>query len=122
MNNRKQQGATMLTIVLGLLLLSFFVLIVVTLFPVYAEHFSVSSHVSRLSKDLSGNDVSKEEVESTLLKRFGIDDVKSVKKSDISITETPGGGYTVDVEYEVRKPFVGNVDLVIYFHDVSVIR
>jgi len=47
----KQRGVTTVTIIVGFMLLAFFVLIAVTLFPIYAEHFNVKSHVERLSKD-----------------------------------------------------------------------
>ena len=120
--NNKQQGVTMITIALGLALLAFFVLIAVTLFPVYMEHFDVNSHISRLSKDSRSKDMTKEELQKTLLKRFSIDNVKSISNSDISITDRAGGGYIVDVEYEVRKPFLANVDLVISFHDVGEVK
>lgn len=117
--HKKQQGVTMITIVLGLLLLSFFVLIAVTLFPVYMENFNVSSHVSKLSQDANTKEMTRDEVKATLLRRFGIDDVKHVDRDDITISELEGGGYEIDVEYEVRKEFMGNVDLVIFFHNVG---
>jgi len=115
----RQQGVTMITMVAGLLLLAFFVLIAVTLMPVYLEHFSVSSHINRISKDASTREMSKSEIQDTLLKRFGIDDVKNVGPSNITITEKPNGGFTIDCEYEVRKSFLGNVDLLVYFHDIA---
>jgi len=118
----KQQGMTTVTIILGFLLLAFFVLIAVTLFPIYSEHFNVSSHIARISKDTSSRDSTKEDIERTLLKRFDIDDVKNVKTSDISVTANGAGGYTIDVEYEVRKPLIANIDIVVYFHDVGEVR
>lgn len=118
----RQQGVTMITIVLGLLLLAFFVLIVVTLFPVYMEHFNVRSHIERIGHDARSAEMTKQEVRSTLLKRFGIDDVKNVKREDILITDLPDGGYQVEVDYEVRKPFMSNVDVVVYFSDTVEIK
>ena len=120
--HKKQQGVTMITIALGLVLLAFFVLIAVTLFPVYMENFNVSSHVSKLSQDANTKELTRDEVRTTLLRRFGIDDVKNVNRDDITISEVEGGGYEIDVEYEVRKEFMGNVDLVIYFHNVGKTR
>ena len=48
---RKQQGVTMVTIALGLVLLAFFVLIAVTIWPVYMENFNVNSHLERMQND-----------------------------------------------------------------------
>ena len=119
---KKQQGVTGITIALGLVLLSFFVLIVVTLWPVYMENFSVNSHLDRLAKDSQVKSMTRTEIFKTLQKRFGIDDVKNVKNEDITITGEPGNGYEIEVDYEVRKKFIGNVDLVIYFNRVVVIK
>ena len=112
---KKQQGVTGITIALGLVLLAFFVLIAVTVWPVYMENFNVNSHLKRLSEDSKAKSMTKEELIRTLEKRFGIDDVKSVTREDITVTGETGRGYEVQVEYEVRKEFLGNVDLVLYF-------
>jgi hypothetical protein len=120
-NYNKQRGVTMVTIAAGLALLAFFVLIAITLLPVYIENFSVSSHVSRIGKDVRASEATKEEVRKTLIKRFGIDDVKSVERQDISITDIPGG-YQIEVDYEVRKHFLGNVDVVIYFTETAEVK
>lgn len=112
---KKQQGVTGITIALGLVLLAFFVLIAVTVWPVYMENFNVNSHLKRLSEDSKAKSMTKEELIRTLEKRFGIDDVKSVTRDDITVTGETGRGYEVQVEYEVRKEFLGNVDLVLYF-------
>jgi len=112
---KRQQGATGITIAMGLVLLAFFVLIVLTVWPVYLENFNVNSHLDRLAEDPKAKSMTKLELVKTLEKRFGVDDVKSVKREDITITGAPGEGYDVQVEYEVRKELMGNVDLVIYF-------
>ncbi|WP_455223499.1 DUF4845 domain-containing protein [Kaarinaea lacus] len=120
-NYNKQRGVTMVTIAAGLALLAFFVLIAITLVPVYIENFSVSSHVSRIGHDVRASEMTKQEVRKTLLKRFGIDDVKNVSKEDISITDIPGG-YQLEVDYEVRKHFLANIDVVVYFTETAEIK
>ncbi|WP_455209026.1 DUF4845 domain-containing protein [Kaarinaea lacus] len=120
-NYNKQRGVTMITIAAGLALLAFFVLIAITLIPVYIENFSVSSHVSRIGKDSRAKEMSKEEVKKTLIKRLGIDDVKNVSREDISVTDIPGG-YQIEVDYEVRKNFLGNVDVVVYFTETAEVK
>ena len=120
-NYNKQRGVTMVTIAAGLALLAFFVTIAITLVPVYMENFSVSSHVSRLGKDSRTKEMTKEEIRKTLLKRFGIDDVKNVERQDILVSDIPGG-YRIEVDYEVRKSFLGNVDLVVYFTETAEVK
>jgi hypothetical protein len=120
-NYNNQRGVTMVTIAAGLALLAFFVLIAVTLVPVYLENFSVGSHVSRLGKDMRASEMTKDEIKKTLLKRLDIDDVKNVAREDIIVTDIPGG-YQVEVDYEVRKSFLGNVDVVVYFTETTEVK
>ena len=117
----KQRGLTMPTFAALFALLAFFVLVAITLFPIYMEHFNVSSHIKRVGHDVRMAEMSKKELRRTLLKRFGIDDVKNVERQDISITDIPGG-YLVEVDYEVRKNFIGNVDIVVSFHDAQEVK
>ncbi|MGD8568777.1 MAG: DUF4845 domain-containing protein [Gammaproteobacteria bacterium] len=117
----KQHGLTMPTIAALFALLAFFVLIALTLFPIYMENFNVSSHVKRLGHDARMGELSKHELESTLLKRFGIDDVKNVHAEDIIISDTDGG-YLIEVDYEVRKHFIGNIDIVASFHEEQEVK
>jgi len=119
---KKQRGATGITIALGLVLLAFFVLIAVTLWPIYMEYFSVSSHLNRLGSDPNVKSMSKDEILKSLEKRFGIDDVKNVGRKDIIITGEAGSGYEVEVDYEVRKQFLGNVELVVVFNKVVTVK
>jgi predicted membrane protein len=120
-NYNKQSGMTMVTIAAALALLAFFVLIAITLFPVYMENFSVSSHVARLANDPRAKEMTKQELRKSLIKKLGIDDVKNVAREDIIISEI-SGGYSIEVDYEVRKPFLGNVDLVIYFTETAEVK
>ena len=118
---KKQQGVTMITIALGMIILAFFVLIAVTVWPVYMENFNVSSHLSRLAEDSSTKSMTKDEIRKSLARRFGIDDVKNVKQEDILITGESGQGYEIEIDYEVRKGLMGNVDLVIFFNETATI-
>ena len=112
----KQRGMTPLSLAALLGLLAFAVLVTLTIAPVYLENFNVSSHVQRMGNDSTTASMTREEIRKSLLKRFNIDDVKSVKKEDIYISDS-GKGIKIEVEYEVRKKFVGNIDLLISFNE-----
>ena len=112
----------MISIAMGLVLLAFFVTIAVTIWPVYMENFSVNSHLSRMAEDSKAKSMTKAEILKTLQKRFGVDDVKSVMPEDIIINGEPGQGYEIEVDYEVRKNLMGNVDIVISFNKVVEVK
>ncbi len=59
---------------------------------------------------------SSQDIKALLNKRLGINDVTSVSDQNIAI-EKAGDNTLVTVEYEVRKNFLGNVDIVVTFKD-----
>lgn len=122
MNTVKQQkGMTAIAMALILAMIGFFALLAIRLFPIYMEHFSVVSHLNSLAEDVSTKDKSNQEILSTLNKRFDIDDVKNVKSENIFITRNKDKSMLIEVEYEVRTPAVGNVDMLVSFLDEVVV-
>ena len=122
MNTVKQQkGMTAIAMALILAMIGFFALLAIRLFPIYMEHFSVTSHLNSLAEDASIKGKSNKEILSTLKKRFDIDDVKNVKSENIFITRNKDKSMLIEVEYEVRTPGIGNVDMVVSFLDEVVV-
>jgi len=92
------------------------VLLLLKLFPVYMEHFNVTTSLNSLSNENDIKSLKKGAIKELLQRRFSINDVKNVGKEHIVIEKTKTG-MTIDITYEVRKPLVGNIDLVIHFND-----
>lgn len=114
---QKQQGLTAITMLLVLVIIGFFAMIVIRLFPIYMEHFSVASHLERLGQDQATKSMTDKEILSTLHKRFNIDDVRHVKDDNIFIERGKDKSVVIAIEYEVRTPTIGNVDMVVSFSD-----
>ena len=112
----KQRGITTISLALILGLVAFFVLIALTLAPVYMENFNVAQKLKTLKTDPQVENMSESEIMDTLFKRFSIDDVNSVKEEDVLISNQ-GSYIEVSVEYEVRKTLVGNIDVVVSFFE-----
>ncbi len=113
----QQRGVTGITMVLIVALVAFFSLLAIRLFPVYLEHFKVVSHLENLASEEGVSDLSDKEIRKTLLKRFDIDDVENVRAEDIFIEHPDRNTTIVAIEYEVRTPAFGNVDMVVSFID-----
>jgi hypothetical protein len=112
---RSQKGVTMLTIAFYLGLLAFVVLTALKLFPVYMESFSVASSVEAMNsaqEEYSGAMA----VRIALLKKLGFNNVQNVTKDDISVTRE-NQVYMIDVNYEVRIPYIKNINLVVSFEN-----
>ncbi len=112
-----QRGVTGITMALIVALVVFFALIGIRLFPVYLEHFKVSSHLENLASEEGVGKFSDAEIRRTLTKRFDIDDVEHVRPEDIFIEHPDRNTTIIAIEYEVRTPAFGNVDMVVSFAD-----
>jgi hypothetical protein len=110
-----QRGVTMISIAFYLGLLAFVVFTVLKLFPVYMESFTVASSVKAL--ETSGEEYTgASAVRESLRKKMSFNNVTAVEKDDISVTREDQT-YMVDVNYEVRIPFIKNVNLILSFEN-----
>jgi len=111
-----QRGITTISLALILGILAFFVLIALTLIPVYLENYNVAQKLKTLKSDPKVLNMSESEIMDTLFKRFSIDNVESVLEEDVLISKE-GKLTEISIEYEVRKSLVGNIDVVVRFFD-----
>ncbi len=111
---RKQRGMTALGWILIILLGIFFALVGLKLFPIYRDSMYISSVLKDLSVEPEARSMSPSELTSTILKRLDINSVYNIQREDIFV-EKNGDSKIVSIEYEVRTPLMGNIDLVVYF-------
>ena len=112
----KQRGASGGGFAAIIVVIVIAVLLLLKVFPVYMENFNVSSSLNSLSDEQGIKDKKKSEIKELLQRRFSINNVVNVNKKHITINRTKTG-MSIDIIYEVRKPLVGNVDLVMYFNE-----
>ena len=118
---RRMAGLTALSFLLLLVVIGFFALLVIRLFPVYLEYFNVTSSLKAVQGEAQMESLSNAEIKTRLLRRFEVNDVAHVGRQDIRI-ETEADKRKIIVAYEVREPFLGNVDLVVSFDEQVEIR
>ena len=111
--HKRQQGITFIGFMMVMILVIFFAFIAMKLFPVYQEYFSVVQAMKGLSHEPDVAQKSPAQVKEALFNRFYISYVESVERNDVTISKKKG--YTIRVQYEVRKPLMGNLDLVANF-------
>ncbi len=109
-----QQGTTIYGVAFILLLIGFVAFTTLKLFPVYMENFTINSSVESLASEAGQQFSGPLEIRNSLMKRFGMNNVTQVKYDDISVIRE-GSFYYVDVDYEVRVPFIKNIDLLVSF-------
>lgn len=115
MNTGKhQQGITLYGFAFILLLIGFAVFTTLKLFPVYMENFAVRSSLKSMEEEHGQEYAGALAVRSTVSKRFGINNISQVTSDDISVTRE-GQIYYVDVDYEVKIPYISNISLLVSF-------
>lgn len=118
---RKQQGLTAISFLILLMVFGFLGMIAMKLFPVYLEHFKVSSALDGVGSDSRAKDASDDEIKEMIMKKLQIDDVRDLTKDDIEIGKSGQNRY-VTIQYETRVNMVGNVDAVVKYegHKVEI--
>jgi len=113
---RQQQGLTMISIVLILGLIAFFTLLILKIAPIYMDHAKVVNALAAVEKTTDIQAKSKNEVLSSLKKRFNFNYVYHIEDDDISIIKE-GNYLKVDIDYEVVEKLVGNLSVLVEFHE-----
>ena len=115
----------------GLTLIGFLIVLVITLFfayaamrvvPMYLEYHALGNALELLQKDPASSSLPpskiKQKIQMSLWASYASNNIKDEhvrisKKSD---------GVNVRVVYEVRKPFLGNIDIIGHFDKSVVLR
>ncbi len=111
---KKQKGVTFLGMLFIGGILVFVALIVMTIFPAYTEFFSVKSVVQSMNKE-SLSSMSKKEIMDAFNRRASTSYITVVTGNDLSIDKAGSGETVVSVKYQVTKPLVGNVSMLLDF-------
>jgi hypothetical protein len=112
---KTQRGMTLIGWLLVLGLIGYFVLMVMRLAPGYLEYMNVSKTIESLKSEDGIANMPVPEIRALIQKRFNVNDVISITKKDVQITRKQGR-LAIGVDYEVRKPMFGNIDIVTRFN------
>lgn len=106
-----QSGITLLSFVVVLAAVGFVLYVGVKLFPMYQEYYAVRTVMKSLAKQADSAELSPEQARELFFRRLDINNSESVGKDDIQF-ERVDGGLRMKVAYEVRRPLLGNLDVV----------
>lgn len=109
---RNQSGMTLVSFVIVMAVVGFFLYIIMKLFPMYSEYYAVRSALKALAAEPGVANQDPAQIKSNLIdKRLYVSYATSIKSENV-IIEQINGGVQVRVEYEVRKPLIYNLDIV----------
>ena len=113
---RRQQGVTFIGWIIILAIIGFFVLLALRLGPVYMENYSVRMALKSLEQDPDAYDLSVRQAKGRLQSYFNVNYITTLPKEAVKIKKG-GGVLSVQIDYEVRVPIVGNIDAILSFDD-----
>ncbi len=112
----KQQGLTFISIVFILGLIAFFTLLVLKIAPIYINNSKVVNALAAVKNTTDLTTKTKQEIKSSLEKRFDMNYVDHVAPEDIKIVAQPGY-VSVNVDYERVEKIFGNLSVLVEFHE-----
>lgn len=116
----RQRGMSMMSWLVVLAVVVFFLLIGIKMVPTYLENYSIKQALENMENDRQVRSMSPAELKKSFMKRLRINNVFEFDQSAIKIKkEKFGTSFTVD--YEIRKPVAGNVSIVMVFSESAMI-
>ena len=107
----KQDGMTLTSFVVVLAVVGFAAYLGMKLFPMYQEYYAVRSAAKSIAGEPGVGDMDPYKIQSMLFKHLDINYSDNVKPENVKITRIDNG-WNMKVNYEVRGPLVGNLDVV----------
>ncbi|MGE0486548.1 MAG: DUF4845 domain-containing protein [Gammaproteobacteria bacterium] len=120
MNRKRQSGITLTGLIMSCIVLGGAALTGMKLWPIYNEKFKVDVGMDKLAALPEGARMNKLALANALQKQFDVQDVDSLKESDVRKILKVGPikgqpGKYASFTYEIRRPFFANLDVVMNY-------
>lgn len=110
---RYQKGISMVGVLTLIGVMAIFIKIGATVGPTYYEFYTVDKIIASLYRD--GRASSVNDFKRALSNSFQINNIRDKDPDDFEY-QFEAKRLTVIVDYEVRRPFIGNMDVVVHFN------
>ena len=110
---KNQQGASYIGILIAIIGFAFLAKIVIAVWAPYWDDRVIDGQIAELLQN-SPKNISPSEFESKIEQRFDMNGIRDIKFKDIAQVMNTDG-LQVKKDYEIRKPFLLNIDLVLKF-------
>ncbi len=114
----KQSGTSVTGWIFYIAVGLFFLLLGFTLIPSYIQFQSVSGIMDDMATQGLGKATPKQ-IKDAFARGLNINSVYDFDYDTLKITRIKNGGMQMDLEYEDRKPMVGNIDVILSFQKTT---
>ena len=122
MKIRRQNGLTFLGFLIVLVITLFFAYAAMRVVPMYLEYFSLINALEVLENDPQSKTLPPSKIKQKIMSNLWVSySDNNINEKHMRITKKKDG-INVTVRYEVRKPFMGNIDLIGHFDRTAVLR
>jgi hypothetical protein len=112
---RTQSGMTLIGFVIVLAVVGLFAYVGMKVVPMYSEYYAVKQALKGLAAEPGIADRDPAKIEDSFFRRLYISYAEDVKPEHVKIKRIDNG-WQMDVQYEVRKPLMYNLDVVGKYH------
>jgi len=117
MDVRKQKGLTFIGFLLVLIMVLVFVFLGMRIAPIYLEYYSVVSAMNGVAAERGSAQYSPYDIKAKVLNRLYVSYTDgNVHEENIRIVRRQG--VQLRITYEVRKPIIGNLDVIASFDEL----
>lgn len=112
-NRKAQRGASYWSIMFGVMLVVIIGKAIIITWPAYWDNRLINASIEERLKTSTDN--SPEKFVSELQQQFTLNNLRDLDPKDIMKVSNSGGELVVQTDYEVRKKFIANIDLIMSF-------
>ena len=112
---REQKGFTFWSLTFTIAIISIIALLTMKLLPAYTEFFAIKRAINRLATEGSLPAMDNRQIQKAFDKSVTMEDIHSIKPTDLEIRRTSGGDTIVSANYEVVIPIVANISALLTF-------
>jgi len=121
MKIRTQKGLTLIGFGIVLVLVLFFVYTAMRVIPIYLEYNALLGALKTVQNDPGAADMAPAQIRNKIINSLWVSYASNnIKREHIRIIRSEG--VKVRVVYEVRKPWIGNLDLLAHFDKEVLLR
>ena len=116
-----QQGMTTLGLIVLVAFLGLFAFGFMQLTPIYLNYLKVAGVVNGVFEEFDGQSASRDEIRTSIRRRFGVESVDEIDYRDVTVTSVDGG-FEVAAVYDHTSPFISNLYFTVKFDKREVVR